>query len=244
VADELQKPLVVFDPFEGMTGVPGESFDALAALAGAVADQVGGGGPSIDFLHPRRPAAPHPLWKYRWKAAAAAAVLTVVGAGLGVHATFRNLDNELRRWQDESREASSELKKLRPYKRQQAVVSSWLEQRAFWLDEYEELLRLLPDASELYLTQVTFAPASTRSSRGTIRLEGYAADESTVATVAVRLAGSGRYQVRPGGIVPASRNGNYPWRFEAELALLPRPDRTATGRTGNENQTQGVAMRR
>lgn len=235
---ELETPIVAFDPLEAQgAGVGSRSWGALAGLAGALAQEVAGG-EAIDFLHPRRPAKPHPLRRHRWAVAAGIAALLLIGAGLRVRSNLAKLDLELDRWQTARREAAAELRRLRPYRRQHAAVANWLEGRFNWLEEYRQVLRLLPDAGDLYLTQVSFS--ITRSNRGLARLEGYAASEAVVASTALKLAADGRYRVRTPPIQPVSRNRNYPCRFQAELTFLPTEEAAIAG---SRTRDRRMAMR-
>lgn len=225
---ELTEPTVLFDPLEHVGGVPDASWDALATLAGALAIETLGKKRSIDFLHPRRPAPVHPVQRYRWAIAGAAALLAVIAAGLHVRSSFGARDRELARWQSERRRDEAELDKLQAFAEQQSAVAEWRSRHLNWLDEYQKVLQLLPDASQMHLTRVSFALGSPGRAQGAIRLEGFAASEAAVAAIALRLGTDGRYQLRPGGIVPSSQNRNYPWRFEAELTIVPNDEGTAS----------------
>ena len=208
--------------------MPDASWDALATLAGALAIETLGKKRSIDFLHPRRPAPVHPLRRYRLALAGAAAVLATIGGGLHVRSSFDARDRELAHWQSERRSADAELDKLQAFADQQSAVGDWRSRHLNWLDEYQKVLQLLPDSSQMHLTRVSFAQGSPGRAQGAIRLEGFAASESAVAAIALRLGTDGRYQLRPGGIVPSSQNRNYPWRFEAELTMVPDDEASAS----------------
>jgi hypothetical protein len=226
----LDEPIAVFEPLAAAGLDASPSCDGLTALAGAVAHQTLDRKRRIDFLHPRRPSGPGLLRKYRWSIASAAAALAVAMLGLYAAGELRRLDDELARWRQEERVASDELRTLRSVVQQRDLVAGWLENRHDWLQLYDDVLRLLPNAGELYLTQVSFSNA--RAGQGIIRLEGYAASEAAVADVAMKLAADGRYRVRTGGIVPASQHPDYPWRFEGELIVLPSTESSTAATEG------------
>ena len=208
------------DPFETLSDVPDDAWGHLATLAGALAEEVENPNASIDFLNPRRPAEPHPLRRYRTAIAAGVALLVLAIGGLKVGREFQAKDSEYDYWRNQHRTIVRELKRLRPYVRQHDSVARWLDTRVNWLEAYEELLTLLPDASQLYLTQVTFSSTGSVRAPGAIHLEGYAASRETVTSIALRLAEYGRYRLRPIALHAASGNPNYPQRFEAEITLL------------------------
>jgi len=208
-------------PLDGQWSV--ESWDRLAALAGAIAQEAADPDQLVDFLAPRRPKPPHPLRRHAVPIGIACAAVLLTAYGLYVRHQLGLMDSELQRWRAQERKVAAQYKKLRGFRRQYQVVAAWTSSRLDWLAEYERVLRLLPGPSELYLTRVSFSQGR-GGGYGTIRLEGYAASQQVVAETMMKLAGAGVYRVRPSGLVPGSRSSNYPWRFEAELTIL-RPAR-------------------
>ena len=194
------------DPLQALSDVPGDAWGHLATLAGALAEEVEKPNAAIDFLNPRRPAEPHPLRRFRTAIAAGVAVLALAIGGLGVGRQFQAMDREYDNLRNQHRALVRELKRLRPYVRQRDSVAHWLDSRVNWLGAYEELLTLLPDASQLYLTQVSFSSTGSVRAPGAIHLEGYAASRAAVTSIALRLAEDGRYRLRPIALHAASGN--------------------------------------
>jgi hypothetical protein len=225
LAARLSLPVGSFDPFEGVSvgrelrSHPPDAPGRFAPLLGLLLDEAGQTPHAIDFLHPRQKAAPPSRRRTVVLAAAAVAILLLAVLGYfgmlfaDLAAEKRQLGEELRRLERESKTAARSIKRLE-------AIEKWTRGDVVWLDELYELSEKMPSADEAIVEQLL---AGSRSEGGgTIVLDGLVSDadvierlEHQVRDAAHRVTGSGSYQ--------DDTHPDYGWRYH-ETVIVPGSD--------------------
>jgi Tfp pilus assembly PilM family ATPase len=200
--------------------------EGSAAFAGVLALAAGvlSGAPAIDFanptlrLRPSRPMRP-------WHVGLAAAVCLLVGAIAFGTTQMGGIDDRMRSRRNALAKLNRELKDRRPVQRSLRLMAAWRQADPSPLESMSELVRLLPEAPQAYVEQISFHAEPRRDKTGVrmkVRLRVDA--ESTWNALFDRIRGSAALQMA--GAPPASRENvpdprehPYPIRYTFHLTV-------------------------
>jgi hypothetical protein len=179
--------------------------------------------PVIDFLHPKE--APKPP-NYTRPILMALALLGVVCFGLyywnGV--ALARMEAELAEIRDRHQQVSQELNQVTPVWTVLQHTQAWESQNVVWLDVLRDLSLVLPDSTDLVVTQITMTTGQVRVrnavATGSISLYGMVRCHSVLQRLQHDLQASGRYLVQQPTPTPNPAGGGYPWLFRTTIFRL------------------------
>jgi len=180
--------------------------------------------PVIDFLHPKE--APKPP-NYTRPLLLALVLLGVVCTGLYFwnQSVLRAMEAELAEIQERHKQVSGEVQQIYPAWNVLRHTQSWEMQNVVWLDVLKDLSEVLPNNTDLVVTQTTMTTGPINinprmRAAGSISLTGMVRDTSVLQRLQSDLQRSGRYLV----LQPTPRSnpagGGYPWLFSTTIYRL------------------------
>ena len=158
LAEELELPVSVLDPFEGTEsnsrepssqgedGNPNEATHRFAPLIGMIRD-FAEGQPDIDFLNPRKPPKRAPAWK-RFAVYSAVAALAVAAIVYSFGADLRSAKTDLKESTAEIAKQEKILKKLKTKASVAQAIDNWESNEIVVLDELRDLSDRFPERSK------------------------------------------------------------------------------------------------
>jgi Tfp pilus assembly PilM family ATPase len=223
IEQELGQEVETYDPFSGvhltseLTSSRPEYPGRFAPLFGMLVDEAAGDPHEIDFLHPRRKAAPvSQSRKYAVIGAAAAAVVFAIVFAFWM--SLSSLDSEIADLTQRANGMKDQVTKATKKKADAKSVADFLQSDISWIDEMYRLARDLPSSEDIILTQVTL---TTRApSGGQIILDGFAREHEQIRNVEDSLRNDGRQVVSTGGQYD-ERRSDYHWRFKETVVIEP-----------------------
>ncbi|MGQ0634315.1 MAG: type IV pilus biogenesis protein PilM [Planctomycetaceae bacterium] len=197
---------------------------------------------AIDFLSPRKPPVKRDLRKRRLVIAGAAAGV-LAAALLGLYwLKLSSLDGEIAELNQKKKGLEELLKKGEPTTKAAAAVDRWESAGIPWLDEIENLTKLLPGNDRIFLSSIQFEPERVAEFTATgasgrrpavepgrvlakIKISGYAREPQDVWQLSERLHnGDPRYRVLPPYSGPAKDAEHYAISFNTDVLLIePAP---------------------
>lgn len=225
---------VIFDPLASLNDspIPPAERGAFASVVGSIVIASEPPKSRINFLTPKK-AVPK---QDRRRIYAIAAAGIVLFAGLQIHRYYTTQRDELvaavTQAKATEKKMRAELKKLEAAKAQAQLVESWQAQEVVWLNLIREFFDDVPEARQLFLTQMSLSRSSRATGpSATIRIEGFADTQETVTAMTRRLMEDGRFEVHPGAIQPSGRFEGYSWRFSADIGVRREPTNTKTSKS-------------
>lgn len=226
LADRLDTPAEVFDPFEGLElgeglqrGLP-EHPGRFTPLLGMLVDELHQAHHAIDFLHPRqKPKPPSPIKQYVLAALGAVALVAL----LFVYRTIRieQLTSEAAQLAADVKKAEAKAGETTSDQKAAADILAWQAGDPVWLDEIRWLSERLPPAEEAMLTQFQ---ASVTAKRGEMRLEGLARSVDTLKAAEAKLRDP-KHRLLGKETAENTSHKGYSLRFNSSVYLVPEARR-------------------
>ncbi len=190
---------------------PAEAAAALGAI-GLAYLALEARGLSLDFANPKRPAVVKNTGRIKTMAAAAAAVLLLIGL-LGFRAKLIRERTAIRvAVQEQLTDAEKKLPIYKKLKAQHKMVTGWMGEELNWLDHLTYLSGVLPGAEQIYVSAINTTP------QHAIRFSVQARSGELLAELDKNLRAAG-YEVKPLSITPASDKHGYNFRTTVELTI-------------------------
>lgn len=214
LAKRLQLPVAVWNP----QPLIGEGDPAPAVCRGSMATiglAAGLGdadGMPIDFLNPKKPAAPRNTKQIRIMMAAAAALALLISLFAIRHHYVKKRLKIMAEVQEQVLKAEKNLPLYRKVKSQSDVVRVWMDEGQPWLDHWAYLTAVLPSCEEVYVSSVV------TTSQRMIRLSLQAKTGEILVDLDKRLRAAG-YEPKPVSVTPANDKYGYPFKTTVELVI-------------------------
>ena len=186
----------------------------FAPLLGMLADGLEPVPHTIDFLNPRRRAAPTSR-RNAYLLAGMTAVLLVLAALFGVRWQAGRLDDEIRQLQADTKTWETRASKAAGVEKAASEIEAWTSREVIWLDQLHWFCREFPPAQEAMLTQLRLGPSR---KGGEMRLDGLARNVDTLKAMEKALHDKG-HEVIGKGSSQGSPQAPYSLRFSSSLIL-------------------------
>ncbi|MFW6170642.1 MAG: hypothetical protein ACODAD_09145 [Planctomycetota bacterium] len=214
LAEELSLPASLLDPLrvERVEGSTPEAVGRLAPLLGMVYDHYGKKH-AVDFLHPKKPAAPPNPWRRVGGYAAAVILLLAVGG----YTWWQERAETAREIAEMKTTLNNTLTHLNKVREKQAVVNAvwqWERTSFNWLDEFYDLARRFPSGREAMVRRFSVAP-------GRINMTVHVSDPEVITKMDNELQDA-FHRVRTKGVTEQPTFEDYPWQFQTQITLRPR----------------------
>ncbi|MCA9249169.1 MAG: hypothetical protein KDA42_18735, partial [Planctomycetales bacterium] len=229
IAEQLGLPVERFDPFSVCTLArplrralpphPGR----FAPLLGLLLSEASGTRHAIDFLNPRRRPAP-PDQRRLYGLAVGAAVSIAAVAGYLVWSNSADIDDRLKALQTKSARLEKQLNSARESQQDLAGLQQWQSGDINWVAELARTSKEFPPTSQAIVTHLL--GSAQRDGGGQMRLDGYAADASTVISMERSLRDA-THDVYGSGSQEDEKRTKYRWTFSERVEIQP-VDHTAT----------------
>lgn len=197
--------------------------------------------PTIDYLHPRRPAVKRDRRKLK-AGLMAAGVLLLLGLGYSARQMYlSDLDSDLAEIRDEDRSLGTLIKRGQPVVESAELVAEWERDRTSWLMPMNEVVTAMAGTERTYLTEWRFETTPGKHV-GKIRGTGQARERADVDRLNQKLVDQKAYQVRPKPIMPSGHDQDYRFRFDLDVDLdLNPPVETETAKTATTTTAKKTA---
>jgi hypothetical protein len=224
VQRELGQDVEIFDPFEDLrldaelSASPPEHPGRFAPLLGMLLDEVTSAAHGIDFLHPRKKAAPPNKSRRNILIGATAAVclLTVVFV---VWNQLAGIDRDIETLTEQFNSQKETVQTAEIKRARAAAVDQFLKSDIPWLDEIDRLALELPPPEDILVEKLDLATRMPEG--GQMILDGYARESDHIREVGDALR-SGDRQVQSTGGQFDPRRGQYPWHFRNTVFIEPQ----------------------
>lgn len=195
---------------------------ADAALLGLLLAETRRLTPEFDFLHPRQPPAKVNPRKLQIAVGSAAALLLATLIFGGVEGRRGSLNRKLEELRSAESALDMTINSNKTVLAAAKLVDDWQNGNVNQIAQFTELADLMEGTERMYLSQYNFA-AGQGEIRGTIQAQGNSKSRDEVVHLNQRLSDSKRYSVIPKQLTQASRDDEYPNRFELQANILPAP---------------------
>jgi Tfp pilus assembly PilM family ATPase len=225
VAERLNAPAELFDPFSGLKlegdlahGLPAHPA-RFAPLLGMLVDELEQAPHSVDFLHPRRkPKPPSRIKQYVLAGAALAAA--IVGLLIYGVVEYGRLDEELTYLQAQVKDWDTRAAQVAKLQKTAAEIQAWQGGDQVWLDEFRWLSDRLPPAQEAMLT--LFQASSNPRGGGEMKIEGLARSVDSLKALQEKLR-DGEHRLIGKEAGEGGSQKEYPLRFSASVYTGAEP---------------------
>lgn len=221
LGEAFDAPVTAFDPQSQvefsvrLKQQPPPQPERYAALWGALADELGGGRPTIDFLHPRR--RPSPPSRRRQYILAGSAICVILFGWFFFQRLQRNwLESELADLNEQLKTANVQVERAQKLDAKVREIEKWTAEDIVWLDELHRLSKSFPPAKEAMLRQMSLA---TGPRGGEIKIEGFAQADA-IARLHEAPHESGHRVVEKDSAKDSSQK-YYDWKFSASVLVTP-----------------------
>jgi Tfp pilus assembly PilM family ATPase len=245
---KLSLPVAAFDPFEGVSvsrelrSHPPDAPGRFAPLLGLLLDEASQTPHAIDFLHPRQKTAPPSRRRTAMLAAAAGAAVILAVLGYlwllfaGLAAEKRQLGEDLRRLERESKAAAKSIQRLEE-------IDKWMRGEVIWLDEPYKLSADMPPAEEAIVEQ--WQAGSRSQGGGTIVLDGLVSDVDVIERMEQQIRGPA-HSVTGTGSHQDDSHPDYGWRYHETVIVqngdaLREPSGSAKPESGQQPGSAAAA---
>jgi hypothetical protein len=209
----------------GSRGLYAGSVGTLLARAEPVVE-------AIDFLNPRKPPVKRDQRKLQIAVGAGAALFLLVIGLMVFYVKISGLNSKIERLEAQNKELDLEFKAGQPVLEAATEIREWSDRDIHWLDQFDELNRVMDGTERIYFTDFRVTP-SLRRALGAVHATGFARREIDVRILRQQLADR-KYRVTPTSIVRSDADPEYPYRFELEIELVE-------SREPQQNQNQAGA---
>lgn len=192
---------------------------ALGALIAEAAPLI----PTVDFLRPRKAVLQaDPRRRQRQIAAAVAAAVALI-AGLIGYGKLSNLDHRIAELASQKADLNGLLNRPQSKALLAAAQSldAWAVEKADAVAVLSDFQSLLPGTERLYFTSLRFSPENGETV-ATLIGKGHARQRRDIDGLFQRLSDHG-YQVTAKPATTSSRNPDYPFEFDLDVAVRPAP---------------------
>lgn len=189
--------------------------EQFAALWGALADELGGGRPTLDFLHPRR-RPPPPSRRRQYILAGSAIGAVLVGWFLFQRMQRNWLESELDGLNEQLKTVSVQVERAQKLGAKVREIEKWTSEDIVWLDELHQLSKTFPPAKEAMLRQMSL---STGPRGGEIKIDGFAQADA-IARLHEGRSENGHRVVEKDSAKDSSQK-YYDWKFSASVLVTP-----------------------
>lgn len=237
IEEALSLPVEWINPLDGFElgdellrrrpGRPGR----FAPLCGMVLDEADSSSHAIDFLHPRRRAAP-PSPKRRaaiWGGIAAAVAIAIGGM---IWIKLAMLDSQIAGLKTQSRDLDKPLESARKLKSKVDAIDEFAASEVAWIDEMRHLSRSLPPAEKVMLTRL--AVRTTPAPQ--IVLDGVARAPDDVQALEKALRDA-RHKVHGEGVREDPKRSSYRWAFSETIRISPEEPFSVAGQEVKPSET-------
>lgn len=225
----------------GLTFASGGEVSSHALFTGPVGvlfGRAGGITQSLDFLHPRQAVVPRDL-KRLWGSvgSTAAAVLLISAFGWrwyevsSLEAATLDYNQKADRLKKELDGAAGMVKNV-------DTISRWADQRVSWLDRLFDLSEAMQGTDRRYLRKLNCMPGS-GGVVGTVRGDGFAKEREDIDALTTRLLNNEGVTVVPHEQKRDGADGDYPFRFDLDVAWRPVKKGSGVGNQGAGEKGQG-----
>ena len=219
LSDELQLPVSLLNPLEGVefqSGTIPDDVQHLAGLLGMIRDHVDGHH-AIDFVNPRRPPPPP---NYRRKIAMYGAVAAVLVATVFHHFLDQRhqAEAEVQRLAGKVKDVELVLEATNKKKAIVDEIGRWQASDVNWLDELRDLSTRFPAGRDAVVQRLSALPSS---SGGIIDLQVHVRDPSVMTRMENQLRDQ-YHQVRVKGVLQRSEEDAFRWQSDVTVYVIQR----------------------
>ena len=209
--DKLEIPVEQLDPFaivEARTVLPPNASHFAAAIA--LLDSADGGDHILDFLNPRKEAAPPDNRRlYAIAGIGAAAILLLIAGFLWWQ--MSDLDSQISSLEARSLELDEDVSFAQTKVEELEELEQWQAQGANWLEEMHSMMSKLPEHEKLKISKFTAMTSVDGGGRITM---GAVVDEPKSVTLAERNLQDDWHTVTNKGWQPNPDERRYPWKVD------------------------------
>ena len=221
IEHELGLAATVVDPFDAVD-VDGElvmeSPGPFAALLGSLVTEARGHVHAVDFLHPRKPAAPASRRRLVATCAAAVAAMALMASYYVWH-TLAEADATNRQLALRLSELKTSAKQAAEQKELIDSIRGWQDRSVNWLDELRDLSLRFPPTRDALVLRMTLTSA--RGGGGAIELEGLVRDPLIVARMERDIRDE-FHEVRSRRVQERVQEKAFSWLFETSMSVARR----------------------
>ena len=218
IAEQLDVPAVVFNPFEVVADCGRVAIDLpanpgrFAPLLGMLLDEVQQARHAIDFLHPKRK--PPPPSRKRMVAIAGAGALAVVVMLAGMMwMRMSRLNSQITGLTEDSKTLDRNVAQANSIIGDVTLIDEWVGGDTNWLDELYRTSKEFPPAEKAMLTQMRIA---TGKKEDAMHISGVSIDSDVIKSIHGKLRDA-RHRVERHTEQHDEQLPAYPWRFDSSV---------------------------
>ena len=181
-------------------------------------EEVRGGSPVIDLLHPREKPKPHNRRRPLLAAGALAAIVALF-AWRHVWNSFATIDAQNQQLVQRLKELDDLYKKASQQQQLADAVAKWNDSNMIWLDELRDLSVRLPSQRDAIVLHLSMKPS--RENTGVIDFDGLVRDPSIVARMEHGVRDD-YHEVHSKRVQERLREKTYTWHFETSVSVTKR----------------------
>jgi Tfp pilus assembly PilM family ATPase len=225
--NDLALPVKLVDPFDKVQWAEGararkpEFPGTFAPLLGMLLDEAGQTAHAIDFLHPRKKAAPPNQRRTLMIAASAIAAVLLLGF-LAVQWQLWGLDSQLRTLQKQRADQESLAKKGAKPRDEAALLDRYSQGDVTWLDELRLVSERFPPAGTVVAESVsaTYDPKG----GGKLIVDGVADQKERIAHIEQKVGDEQRSVSGNGAQLDLEAETSLKWRFKETVTIARDED--------------------
>lgn len=237
LSQRLDLPVEHFDPFatlrrsNELKSNPPQRPERFAPLLGMIADEASVRRHAIDFLNPRKKAAPknnRRLWAIA--GGLSAAVVLAIVAMLWME--LARLNNRVKTLEITSTSLEADVERAEGFIEEAQQLQEWETTHPNWLTELESLStpERFPAAEDARITSFKAAPQPRGG--GSMSLAGYARDSDVIAEMERKLRDA-QHTVIAGPSRESDKDPRYPWVFQERVKIDTSAEEEADSRRPN-----------
>ena len=224
----------------------GDSIVQFAPTLGLALGRLHPRSPVFDLLHPRQPRPKADPRKLYLAAGSAAALLVVALFSSWYLLSMQSLDNRISEARDKERKLTADSKAGDPDRKAATLIEEWKTHDVNQLQQIAELYDFMQGTERVYVSEYNFGPTAGEAI-AKLHATGNARERIDWSQLALRLADSRRYRVKPREVTQQSRDPDYPNRFELDTDLVPpgklAADSAAPGSPGSPTPPGSPAIK-
>lgn len=191
--------------------------------------------PGLDFVNPRQPPKKADPNKNRQLVYAVAGGVAALICGWWYISQIMYLDDEISKKQTLLGELAGIIKRGEPAVKSATAVNTWVDGSNQWPNRFGEFLAALPPADRVYSMKLDASTPAVADQAAAIKFEGFARERADVLAMVDKLQSQTEYlRVPPFDVSVSGSDGDYPWRFTAELQWLKPKGKAKSAGSGSE----------